>query len=239
MADQWRIRLTKCGAGFILRFVVPELSFLKWKQVYAQISPKEIWKAFMWGNERSAAYFWRIKGKLLRGKKKNGNGRFRVQTTLAPTRWHAHTPLFVRTGPLRCAQVAIYSYGCRCTQMAIRTRVLTYVHILRALTYQTVEGVAVFLWTDCSSLLKGQAPLTHRHARTCARAHMHMGLMRAGAASGLTFLLPSPLWQLWSFLFMHSQTQRGRERGRDERGLDPIIVMYSLADIQLDSTRRG
>lgn len=94
------------------------------------------------------------------------------------------------------------------------------------------EQIAVLCWVRLHLHIR-------THARTCARAHMHMGLTRAGAASGLTFLLPSPLWQLWSFLFMHSQTQRGRERGRDERGLDPIIVMYSLADIQLDSTRRG
>lgn len=65
------------------------------------------------------------------------------------------------------------------------------------------------------------------------RALSHMGLMRAGVASRLTFLLPSSLWQLWSFLFMHLK-HRERE-GEMREAWIPIIVMYSLADIQLDS----
>lgn len=54
----------------------------------------------------------------------------------------------------------------------------------------------------------------HLHVHT--HAHMHTGLMRAGIASGLTFLLPCSPWQLWSFLFMHSQQQRGRRDGEGE-----------------------
>lgn len=216
MADQWHIRLTKCGAGFILRFVVPELSFLKWKQVYAQISPKEIWKAFMWGNERSAAYFWRIKGKLLGGKKKNGNGRFRVQTTLAPTRWHVHTPLFVRTGPLRCAQVAIYSYGRRCTQMAIRTQTLTYVHILRP--WRTRRWKALLFFYEQIAVLCWRVRL-HLHIRTHVRASTNAHGVNARRRShwvNVSAAMPA-VAALIIFIYAFSNTEGERERERWER----------------------
>lgn len=56
--------------------------------------------------------------------------------------------------------------------MATRTQTLTDVRVLPAPTQQTVEDVAVFLRTDCSSLLKGQAPLTRTHAHGVnARRH--------------------------------------------------------------------
>lgn len=42
IVNQCHKRLTECHTTFIFRFVVPQLSFFNWKQVYTQISPKEI-----------------------------------------------------------------------------------------------------------------------------------------------------------------------------------------------------
>lgn len=216
MADQWRIRLTKRGAGFILRFVVPELSFLKWKQVYAQISPKEIWKAFMWGNERSAAYFWRIKGKLLRGKKEKWKWQVLSSNntcthTLARTHPFIcpHWPTLMRASCNLLLWTQVHSNGHSHTNAHLRTH-------SPGLDVPDGGRRCCFSMNRLQFFAEGSGS-TYTFARTCAQAHMHTGLMRAGVASGLTFLLPSPLWQLWSFLFMHSQTQRGRERGREMR----------------------
>lgn len=92
------------------------------------------------------------------------------------------------------------------------TQTLTNVYTLQASTYQTVEDAAVFLRTDCSSLLKGSGS-AHMCTRTCA----HWGLMRSGIASGLAFVLPSlAVAALIIFIYAFSTAEGRREREMGE-----------------------